>query len=325
LRFRKSVPLLPCALQRAIQQNLRAISGIDDPETFAAAERLVEAVSRYNGLVEDLAHVHWHTPAPGDAPTYEAEPFPTQAPVEPIIKPPTPAERWFASKRQAKAARDEELRSAYRSSLMSWEADKKAHEAAERRKTEDYNQAICTSVAKALEAFSAAAQGEKWSFPFSLEASCDVDFNWVYLKVDLPEIEDFPENLAEVVRGKVKWVPLSFKKRRTLYLKYVHGLVFKLIGLGFACVPLTKEVILVAYTQRLLLTPGTQYDAYILSVRVQREEWKRFDFHHLETVDPVEELERFDLRRDLDRRRASLYHITPHARPSGDAAPALAD
>src|SRR5690606_29466937 len=127
------------------------------------------------------------------------------------------------------------------------------------------------SAAKALEIFSEEAQGEQWSFPFSMNAAAADNFEWVYLKVDLPEIEDFPTNSADISRGKLKWVAMTAKERRGLYVDYVHGLAFKLLGPAFACLPRAREVILVAYTQRPLLKEGSQYDAYILSVKVTRE------------------------------------------------------
>jgi hypothetical protein len=269
--------------------------------------------------MEHLERVHWSTPKPNAAPVYEPEPFRTPAPTEPSIEHPTWEERWITSKRKAKLAADDQLRAAYKSSYRAWEASKAAHEPTQNQKRKEFDEGIRTSAPKALQALLMEAQSEKWSFPFAIDASGDEQFHWVYLKVDLPEIEDFPINSADVVRGKLKWRPLSLKQRRGLYVKYIHGLVFKLIGLGFACVPNTKEVILVAYTQRPLLTPGSQYDAYILSVRVKREEWEQVRFDTIQAVNPINELERFDLRRDLDKRKADLHSITPHPKPSDDA------
>lgn len=304
--------------QRRIHGNLAALSGLAEAAGGTTQQKLDDAVNRYNGLLEHLAHVHWGTPRPTQLPQYDAEEFATPRPIEPVIAEPSLIERFIRSKGAAKALRDAEARKAYEASLAAWEVSRGQHETTELQKKQAFEAALLSEPAKALEAFSEESQSEHWSFPFTANASAADDCRWVYLKVDLPEIEDFPTNSADISRGKLKWVAITPKKRRQRYVQYIHGLVFKLIGHAFACLPRAQELTLVAYTQRPLLSPGSKYDAYILSVRIKREDWARVPFDQLEAVDPVDELERFDLRRDLDR-QANLNAITPHPRP--DQAP----
>jgi hypothetical protein len=63
-----------------------------------------------------------------------------------------------------------------------------------------------------------------------------------------------------------------------------------------------------------LLKPGQVYDAFIISVSAKRDDWKTIRFDDIQSVDPLEELDRFDLRRKMDR-QANMHSITPHPKP----------
>jgi hypothetical protein len=53
-------------------------------------------------------------------------------------------------------------------------------------------------------------------------------------------------------------------------------------------------------------------DEYLVSVRVMRDDWTNLDFTHLDAIDVVEALQRFDLRRDM-LKSGVLRPIEPHS------------
>lgn len=300
--------------QRKIQANLSAISGLATEATEAPGDSLRDAVARYNGLVEHLSHLHWTTPAPDVLPVFEADPFSEAEPLVPVFDPATLGERWLSAWREGKEARDKEATKEYEAKKAEWLRAKAEHDARQAEGKALYDIGIRKSVVSALPVFAAESREDQWMFPFSMVASGDEGKDWMYIRIDLPEIEDFPAQCADVSRGKLKWIPLLEKDRRGLYAKYIHGLIFKLIGLGFSSVPKAQSVTAVGYTQRPLLKPGQVYDAYILSVAVTRADWKTIRFDDIRSVDPMDELTRFDLRREMDR-QANMHSITPHPKP----------
>ena len=119
--------------------------------------------------------------------------------------------------------------------------------------------------------------------------------------VDLPEIEDMPTKVAAVPqRGyKLSVKELSQTKVQQLYADHVHSITFRLIAEAFALLPTLSELILSGFTQRADPGTGHETDQYLLSVRVRREEWAQINFDALESVDVVEALGRFELRRSM--------------------------
>ena len=53
------------------------------------------------------------------------------------------------------------------------------------------------------------------------------------------------------------------------------------------------------FTQRISKQTGHLEDEYILSARINRNDFERLNFYSLEDVDPIEALSLFDLRREM--------------------------
>lgn len=63
-------------------------------------------------------------------------------------------------------------------------------------------------------------------------------------------------------------------------------------------------MVLSAYTQRVDPSTGHDADQYLLSVRVQRSQWGFINFGALESIDVIDALDRFDLRRAMTKQGA---------------------
>lgn len=136
----------------------------------------------------------------------------------------------------------------------------------------------------------------------------------VVLDVDLPEIEDMPNKLAAVpARGlKLSIKELTAIKIQKLYAEHIHGLVFRIIGEVFACLPTVQRVIACGYSQRREAATAQLRDEYLISVQVRRLDWCSIDFAHLSNLDVVAVLNQFDLRRDMS--KSGLFKaIEPHS------------
>lgn len=123
----------------------------------------------------------------------------------------------------------------------------------------------------------------------------------LFFDVDLPEIEDMPTKTAVLPqRGyKLSVKDLGVTKLQQLYAGHIHSITFRLISEAFALLPTVKEVVLSAFTQRVDSRSGHEVDHYLLSVRVQRSQWEGINFSALESIDVIEALGQFDLRRSM--------------------------
>lgn len=63
--------------------------------------------------------------------------------------------------------------------------------------------------------------------------------------------------------------------------------------------PAVTAVTVSGYSQRKSRSTGHVEDEYLFSVRIRRGQWQSINFSDLASVDPVQALERFDLRRDM--------------------------
>lgn len=125
------------------------------------------------------------------------------------------------------------------------------------------------------------------------------DARQIYVHVDLPEIEEFPDKEAIPQRAGVKFKPRSATAVRQTYAQHIHGVAFRLIGEAFAWLPTVATVIFSGYSQRRDPATGHINDDYLISVRTERGDWQQLNFAHLERIDPAEALARFDLRRAM--------------------------
>ncbi|MBI5709822.1 MAG: DUF4236 domain-containing protein [Candidatus Eisenbacteria bacterium] len=262
---------------------------------------LEERCAEINGGGDAILHLHLDTPPPDRAVTFTPAPFTGPRPGEPAPREPGFLDRVFRGRRERIAAENQAAGAAYRAALARWEEARRAHEAAEEQKRRfieverlsdpDAMQVYLHEVLAAI----------RWPRETTVSFQVDDRGASALLDVDLPEIEDLPQQEAAVAgRGlKLNIHERSEARRRREYAVHVHAVGFRLIGETFAALPGVRTVTLSAYSQRPDPATAQVRDEYIYSVRVTREGWSRIDFTNLAMLDPVACLESYELRREM--------------------------
>jgi len=121
----------------------------------------------------------------------------------------------------------------------------------------------------------------------------------VLLDVDLPEIEDMPEQQVRVNKKDLRLTckDISETQKRKDYFAHIHAIGFRLIGEVFVSLPTVSTVVFSGYSQRPSKTTGRIVDEYLYSVRVHRDKWEDINFQNLAAIDIVSCFEEFELRR----------------------------
>lgn len=123
----------------------------------------------------------------------------------------------------------------------------------------------------------------------------------VALDVDLPEIEDLPQQQATLAASGKK-LNIKDKPQSTLRMEYathIHGIGLKILGTVFATLPSCKQVTVSGYSQRLNPATGSVEDEYLYSVKVLRKQFEQINFSALEYVNPIDALESFEIRKKM--------------------------
>lgn len=123
----------------------------------------------------------------------------------------------------------------------------------------------------------------------------------VFLDVDLPEIEDLPNQTASLGADQKRLLikAKSARQLREEYARHVHAIVLRLVGLVFALLPEIKEVGVSGYSQRLNAATGHIDDDYLLSVLFNQVQYSGLNFSQLEGLDPMLVLEQAQLVRKM--------------------------
>ena len=136
---------------------------------------------------------------------------------------------------------------------------------------------VCASAAGALKAEEAEAAIEEWigesEAPIAFEIQAEVleDKGAIMIDLDLPEIEDMPQNtLSELADGTVKIKKKTQKQQREDYKTCVFGLGEYVASHVFAIVPQAQKIVVSAYTQRRDEKTGEAEDTFIYSVIFER-------------------------------------------------------
>lgn len=151
-----------------------------------------------------------------------------------------------------------------------------------------------------MEAILASAfSGIAW--PQETSASFQFSGTKVLVDVDLPEIENFPNELASLAAKKTEIVfkKKSEKQQRLDYARYVHGCLLRVAGEVFARLPAISDVVVSGYTQTISKKTGFAEDTYLLSCKIPRSQFSKLNFSNLAQVDPVEALVAFENRRSM--------------------------
>ena len=221
-------PLAP-AVERAFRRE-------HEPEL---RQWLQERCAEINGGGDAILHLHLDTPPPDRAVTFTPAPFTEPRPAEPAPREPGLLERMFRGRRERIAAKNQAAGAEYHAALARWEEAKRAHEAAEEQKRRfieverlsdpDAMQIYLHEVLTAI----------PWPRETTVSFQVDDRGASALLDVDLPEIEDLPQQEATVAaRGlKLNIHERSEARRRREYAVHVHAVRFRSIGETFAALP----------------------------------------------------------------------------------------
>lgn len=331
----------------------RDLSFVWDTIGDSIRAQLEDAAKRYNDEDVALTAVHTDTPDPRIAVPYEPQPFTEPQPPRPTAKPfSSPAPKFSRPRKPGlfglvvwpwqraaweaaveKAQRDfeikrrhwEKARAAHevngQRSLEEWEdknrkwvARASAHDAAERAKAATFGDDIKCDAALMEEMLAARLQELQWPRETLVDFEVVRDGELVLLDVDLPEIEDVPEQTASV-SANGKRLLLKNKSQTALrgdYAAHVHGIGLRLAGLVFQTLPRCSNIVMSGYSQRLDKGTGTVNDEYLWSARVDRATFSQIDFGNLAQVDPIAAMEKFTLRRNMTKTHI-FKPITPYA------------
>lgn len=134
----------------------------------------------------------------------------------------------------------------------------------------------------ALDAEKAEADIEAWlseseaPIEFSIQPEVLADKGAVMIDLDLPEIEDMPQNkLAQLADGTIKIKKKTKKEQVEDYRTCVFGLGEYVASHVFAVVPQAKKVAVSAYTQRRSEKTGDLLDVFIYSVVFARADFTK--------------------------------------------------
>jgi hypothetical protein len=279
----------------------------------AIVELIQQACDKVNGEVEALGCLHHDTPSPREKPRFLA---PEYDEPQPVMSKPLTLGFWdkvFASRKARIADANDSAHARWEEEMAGWRSRKCDYDSQLARRKLLVERLIYESV-EAMEIFlEESLQDIAWPRETSLALEIQEGGAGAMLDVDLPEIEDMPTKHAAVpARGlKLSVKQLSATKVKRLYAEHVHGIVFRLVGEAFAALPNLQWVCVSGYSQRRDPATAQLRDDYLLSVRVTREDWDANDFEHMASIDVIEALVRYDLRRDM-LKSGQLRTISPH-------------
>ena len=142
-----------------------------------------------------------------------------------------------------------------------------------------YQQAVdvAAQAAGKLDAAKAEQDLEDWlaeseaPIEFAIQTEVLEDKKCVMIDLDLPEIEDMPQNaLSELADGTVKIKKKTKKQQYEDYRTCVFGLGEYVASHAFAVVPQAEKIVVSAYTQRRDEKTGDLLDVFIYSVVFER-------------------------------------------------------
>lgn len=270
----------------------------------AAIRQLIQdKCDEINGQIEALGELHLETPSPDLLPGYQPATFVPPAPINLLPKKPGLLGWLFKPVRERIERENLDRYKDYKEKLQHWKADQQAFENAEQARRHVIEHGIYSDVEVMQDYLAENLQSIVWPRETLVTTEILDDGRTLFLDVDLPEIEDMPTKTANAPqRGyklSVKDMPPT--KVQQLYMRHVHGIGFRMIGEAFGALPNARTVILSAYSQRADRATGRVNDEYLYSVKVERSSWARIHFGNLQSLDVVEALSQFELRRNMSK------------------------
>lgn len=295
-------------------------------------------VERINGDMDLLLNPHLDMPSSDNPPPeYPAQPFTELQPVKPQltalqIQPEQPqqlkinwidrlvpgrkqrlTEAWQQAEdqwrediqrwEQEKSALEQQhaaIISNYELELTRWRTLKTAHDAQQHEDANNFLQRLKTDPEVMAATLQAELEALDWPRETLIDFELDDTGQLLKLDVDLPEIEDFPQQEARLGARELRLVlkKKSQSQLRQEYARHIHGVLLRIIGTAFSTLNV-QQLSISGYSQRLNPATGYVEDEYLLSAKVARSTFEQINFNNLEDVDPILALDRFELTRDM--------------------------
>ena len=132
---------------------------------------------------------------------------------------------------------------------------------------------------------------------FSVSYEYNVEIKQLKIDLDLPEIEDMPQEKATILSsGKISIKQKTQKELNQEYAHCVCGIALYLGGTFFNISTTIVEIVISGFTQRLNKANGNTEDQSIYSVKFTRDKFAGLKF---EKVDSVEAFSNFEHKRNL--------------------------
>lgn len=141
-----------------------------------------------------------------------------------------------------------------------------------------------------------------WFLETTVNFELTPDGKTVAIDVDLPEIEDIPDQTSYV---KKTTQTIESKDRKAIdinndYLLLVHSTVLRLAGEVFCQLPEVKTAVISGYTQRTDKTTGLIKDDYVVTAIFDKNKWRKLN---PASADPINCLGHFRHRRDINKNK----------------------
>jgi len=127
---------------------------------------------------------------------------------------------------------------------------------------------------------------------FSVEFEYDKENSTLYIDLDLPEIEDLPnEKVNTLSTGKISIKEKTQKEKKQEYATCVCGIAYYFAGLFYNVTSKINIIQISSYTQRTSKKSGKIEDEYIYSIKFDRGVFKGLN---IKNIDPVEAVSNFE-------------------------------
>ena len=260
-----------------------------------------KACDDLNAQVSSLGELHLHVPNPNKSPSFQVLKFNDSKPIASNPKVPGFIAKFFRSKVELIDSANSRAKSEFEGALKQWDTAKADFDASEQQKAELIKKVVAGDTAAMEGFFGEVLVDIVWPRETLVSFEVRNDGTKLAFDVDLPELEDIPTKVASVPQRGFKLTvkdigPTNIHK---MYAKHIHSIAFRLLGEAFGMLPTVQEVTLSGYSQRKNKSTGHEQDDYLLSVVVFRTSWSAINFGSLESIDVIDALARFELRRDM--------------------------
>ncbi len=203
------------------------------------------------------------------------------------------------------------FQSRFNSEVLSWTQQKEAFDLEESKneiaETERYNAEFNSNRQYMQDLINGEEQAvsegvESWISSCELPVEINVDYEWhqdnhvMYLDVDLPEIEDIPEDeIVRLASGNLKEKKKTQATLKQEYVKLVFGLAIFISANVFNVSPAIHGIVISGYTQR-RNAAGAVNDEYVYSIKFTRN---IFENSVLCNVNPQDFCMRFENRSNV--------------------------